>query len=419
MAGKIATGLAHPILQVAWEGIDELGGEESFLASVRDPATVFSPSSFNTPRLSLDFDGEEDTVQLSGGRGGRKTIKEILRDSATKKRKARLDAHASHHQKEQQQQQQRDTQQNKHDITDYFEAVDPGESTRNDFLGPFPSRVADPATDDAAALQPPSRTAVTFNHYKSALISDRFETLARRRGRVGIVTRSHQWGEAEAEGFAKRYQLQQEQQHQSPDGALSDKVFVTRAQFLSKAVQNKRRAAVERVAKSKKKKKKKSLMNASTTKKDTQNQAATAKKNATMLEVKNAQLSVELPMRVRVVVTEGLVQSVPHRRRNSRRRRKELKEERWKMKEGEEQHTQQGRQEDWQQQKEWRPQIAVVYPVGGLDPTGRLARTARRRKDHNWERTDEFAGWHDSALVGPGEIDFFAYSAPIPFPSTY
>jgi len=86
MAVKIATGVAHPVLKVQWEGIEELGGEQSFLASVCDPTTVFSPTSVETPRLNLNFDNEEDTVQLSGGK---KTVREILQEKTSKKKSER------------------------------------------------------------------------------------------------------------------------------------------------------------------------------------------------------------------------------------------------------------------------------------------------------------------------------------------
>jgi len=60
------------------------------------------------------------------------------------------------------------------------------------------------ATSPDSDEDEPSHVAVTFNHYKSTLLGERFETLARRRGRVGVVERTHEWGAHDAEVFAER-----------------------------------------------------------------------------------------------------------------------------------------------------------------------------------------------------------------------
>ena len=103
------------------------------------------------------------------------------------------------------------------------------------------------------------------------------------------------------------------QQRQDPDNAHGTTRVVTRAQFLSQSNHAKRRTAAEKIIK-------KNAAGKSKKAKKTANSGEKVKKNATMVEMKNAQVFVKIPSRVRIAAAVGTVQGVPVRR--SRRSRK-------------------------------------------------------------------------------------------------
>jgi len=195
------------------------------------------------------------------------------------------------------------------------------------------------------------------------------------------------------------------QQRQDPDNAHGTTRVVTRAQFLSQSNHAKRRTAAEKIIK-------KNAAGKSKKAKKTANSGEKVKKNATMVEMKNAQVFVKIPSRVRIAAAVGTVQGVPVRRSRRSRRREEEEREKERAREDE----------------MWRREVVIPAHQGGggLDPTGRGRKEAERKERERGRRkgygyAGDYGGNQEPAqvLTNTGEIDFFAHPMPIPFPSTY